>query len=212
MGSADYSAYDLKRFQSKRVKLTDEEPVATRLEKTIRLLDKSLTLQERHRLMSAASPFEYLLEATRLAVRHGFGLEHNQASKYLDSAILRGIEASNRLRQRAEPSIGTTEVAELLSVSPETIRQYVARRQLLALTKGTRDRVFPLFQFHDHQILPGFSDVFNALGLISPYRALSFFLDPHPDLGGKSSIEALKKGKFNEVIRTAHRFVAVHGT
>jgi hypothetical protein len=212
MATVNHFVNDLKQYQAKEGDLIGQQPVMSRLERTIRLLYKNLTPQERRQLMSVASPFEYLLEATRLAVRHGFGLERDQSSKYLNSAILRGLETSNKLRERAEPSIGTTEVAKLLNVSTETIRQNVIRGQLLALTKGSRDRVFPLFQFHEHQILPGFSDVLATLGSISPYRALSFFLDPHPDLGGKPAIEALRKGKIDEVIRSAHRFVAAHGT
>ncbi|HUB66842.1 MAG TPA: helix-turn-helix domain-containing protein [Candidatus Methylacidiphilales bacterium] len=206
------AAGELKQYQAKGGKVVGGQAVMGRLQKTIQLLDKNLTAPERRQLMSAASPFEFLLKATRLAVIHGFGLENDQSSEKLNRAILRGLETSQRLRERAEPTLGTSEAAKLLNVSPETIRQKVKRRQLLALSKGSQDRVFPRFQFHEHQVLPGFSDALAALGPISPYRALSFFLDDHPELGGKPAIEALRKGRIDEVIRSAHRFVAAHGT
>jgi hypothetical protein len=206
------SADELKQYQAKGWKVADSQPVMGRLEKTIRLLDQNLTAPERRQLMSAASPFEFLLKVTRLAVIHGFGLENDQSSKYINRAMLRGLETSQRLRERAEPTLGTSEVAKLLNVSPDTIRQNVKRRQLLALSKGSQDRVFPSFQFIEHQVLPGFSDALVALGPISPYRALSFFLDDNPELEGKPAIKALREGEIDSVIRSAHRFVTSHGT
>jgi hypothetical protein len=203
---------DLKQYQAKGRKVAGGQPVMGRLEKTIRLLDQSLTAPERRQLMSAVTPFEFLLKVTRLAVIHGFGLENSQSSKSLNRAMLRGLETSQRLRERAEPTMGTSEVAKLLNVSPETIRQNVKRRQLLALSKGSQDRVFPSFQFREHQVLPGFADALAALGPISPYRALSFFLDDNPGLGGKPAIKALRDGEIDAVIRSAHRFVSAHGT
>jgi hypothetical protein len=206
------SADELKQYQAKGWKVAGSQPVMGRLEKTIRLLDQNLTAPERRKLMSAASPFEFLLKVTRLAVIHGFSLENDQSSKYINRAMLRGLETSQRLRERAEPTLGTSEVAKLLNVSPDTIRQNVKRHQLLALSKGSQDRVFPSFQFIEHQVLPGFSDALVALGPISPYRALSFFLDDNPELDGEPAIKALREGEIDSVIRSAHRFVTSHGT
>ena len=56
--------------------------------------------------------------------------------KQLHDARLRGLERMTELRKAAEPVLETGAVCELLSLSRETIRKKVARRQLLALPKG----------------------------------------------------------------------------
>ena len=95
--------------------------------------------------------------------------------KQLHEARLRGLERMTELRKAAEPVLETGDVCEFLSLSRETIRKKVARRQLLALPKGG-DRVFPAFQFQDGDVFPGFAEVLNALASDSPFVALSCLL------------------------------------
>ena len=89
-------------------------------------------------------------------------------------------------------------------------RKKVDRRQLLALPKGG-DRVFPAFQFHQGDVVAGFSEVLEALHTESPFVALSFLLSRSRDFGDKTAIEALRAGKIEEVVLEARGFLK-HGS
>ena len=143
----------------------------------------------------------YLMAAARLAIV-ALGISADVVEKQLHDARLRGLERMTELRKAAEPVLETGAVCDLLSLSRETIRKKVDRRQLLALPKGG-DRVFPAFQFQDGDVLPGFAEVLNALATDSPFVALSFLLSKNPDFGGRSACELLQAGEVDPVIAEA---------
>src|SRR5262249_53881366 len=93
-------------------------------------------------LQSTPDEATYLLEAARLAVESGCGSK-DAAEKEFHAARLRGLARVAQLRKLAEPCLDTGAVCELLGVSRETIRKKIDRYQVLALPKGSEDRVFP---------------------------------------------------------------------
>ena len=149
------------------------------------------------------------MAAARLAIE-ALGISADVVEKQLHDARLRGLERMTELRKAAEPVLETGAVCELLSLSRETIRKKVDRRQLLALPKGG-DRVFPAFQFQDGDVLPGFAEVLNALANDSPFVALSFLLSKNPDFGGKTACDLLQVGEVDPVIAEARGFLN-HGS
>ena len=72
------------------------------------------------------------------------------------------------------------------------------------------DRVFPAFQFHQGDVVAGFSEVLEALHTESPFVALSFLLSRSADFGNKTAIEALQAGNIDEVVLEARGFLK-HG-
>ena len=152
-------------------------------------------------LQTTTNEVGYLMAAARLAIE-ALGISADVVEKQLHDARLRGLERMTELRKAAEPVLETGAVCELLSLSRETIRKKVDRRQLLALPKGG-DRVFPAFQFQDGDVLPGFAEVLNALANDSPFVALSFLLSKNPDFGGRSACELLQAGEVDPVIAEA---------
>ena len=160
-------------------------------------------------LQTTTNEVGYLMAAARLAIE-ALGISADVVEKQLHDARLRGLERMTELRKAAEPVLETGAVCELLSLSRETIRKKVDRRQLLALPKGG-DRVFPAFQFQDGDVLPGFAEVLNALANDSPFVALSFLLSKNPDFGGKTACDLLQVGEVDPVIAEARGFLN-HGS
>ena len=160
-------------------------------------------------LQTTTNEVGYLMAAARLAIE-ALGISADVVEKQLHDAQLRGLERMTELRKAAEPVLETGAVCELLSLSRETIRKKVDRRQLLALPKGG-DRVFPAFQFQDGDVLPGFAEVLNALANDSPFVALSFLLSKNPDFGGKTACDLLQVGEVDPVIAEARGFLN-HGS
>ena len=160
-------------------------------------------------LQTTTNEVGYLMAAARLAIE-ALGISADVVEKQLHDARLRGLERMTELRKAAEPVLETGAVCDLLSLSRETIRKKVDRRQLLALPKGG-DRVFPAFQFQDGDVLPGFAEVLNALANDSPFVALSFLLSKNPDFGGKTACDLLQVGEVDPVIAEARGFLN-HGS
>ena len=160
-------------------------------------------------LQTTTNEVGYLMAAARLAIE-ALGISADVVEKQLHDARLRGLERMTELRRAAEPVLETGAVCKLLSLSRETIRKKVDRRQLLALPKGG-DRVFPAFQFQDGDVLPGFAEVLNALANDSPFVALSFLLSKNPDFGGRTACELLQAGEVDPVIAEARGFLN-HGS
>ena len=191
---------------------TLEPPVQQALERGRKTLEAILT-RARPRdvgsLQSTANEAAFLIEAARMAVESGCGPQ-DPAEKEFHAARLRGLSHISKLRKMAEPCLDAASVCDLLGVSRETIRKKVDRRQLLALPKGSEDRVYPAFQFDGGAVLTGLAAVLAALNT-DPFVALSFLLGRHRSLGNVSAIESLKAGKTEEVLAEAGSFLQQGG-
>jgi len=123
---------------------------------------------------------------------------------------MRGLTRVAELRKMAEPCLETGAVCALLGVSRETIRKKLERKQLLALPKGSEDRVFPAFQFKSGKVLPGIAKVLSALDT-DPFVALSFLLSRNSFFESKTALEALVAGRIDEVVAEAGSYLE-HGS
>ena len=191
---------------------TIDAPIQEALDRGTRTLKTVLTKagsKSVGSLQTTTNEIGYLMAIARLAIE-ALGIPADVAEKQLHDAWLRGLKRMTELRKAAEPVLETGDVCEFLSLSRETIRKKVDRRQLLALPKGG-DRVFPAFQFQDGDVLPGLAEVLNALASDSPFVALSFLLSKQPDFGGRTACELLQAGKVAPVIAEARGFLG-HGS
>jgi hypothetical protein len=191
---------------------TMEPPVQQALERGTRTLEavlRRLRPRDVGSLQSTTNEATFLIEAARLAVESGL-VGKNDSERDFQAARLRSLARVAELRKMAEPFLETGQVCELLGVSRETIRKKVERKQLLALPKGSEDRVFPAFQFDGGTVVSGVERVLEVLDT-DPFAALSFFLGLNPFLGKRSAIEALKAGKVEEVVAEAGSYLE-HGS
>lgn len=171
-----------------------------RATKTLESLFHRLRPRDLGPLQTADTESTFLIEVARLAVEAG---TTETARTDLQRARLRGLSRVAELRKLGEPYLGTGQVCELLGVSRETIRKKVDRKQLLALPRGSEDRVFPAFQFGEGRTVPGVKEVLQILPGDSPFLALSFFMSRSPSFGNKTAIEALLAGNTQAVIAEA---------
>jgi len=188
-----------------------ERPVQQALErgtKTLQTILSRLRPRQLGALQTTSNEATFLIEVARLAVESGVedGVEND-----FHQARLRALARVAELRKMAEPCLGTGQVCKLLGVSRETIRKKVDRKQLLALPKGSEDRVFPAFQFKEGELLPGIKEVLEVLPGDSPFVALSFLLSRSPFFRNKTAVDALKAGMVKEVLAEAGSYLK-HGS
>jgi hypothetical protein len=169
--------------------------------RTLENVFRKVRLRDFGPLQSTTNEVTFLIEATRLAVESGFA-GANGAERDFNDARLRGLARVAELRKMAEPCLETGAVCDLLGVSRETIRKKLERKQLLALPKGSEDRVFPAFQFKGGKVLTGVDQVLDALDT-DPFVALSFFLSRNSCFGNKTAVEALNAGMIEAVVAEA---------
>ena len=160
-------------------------------------------------LQRTTSEVSFLIGAARLAVEAGL-VGQDTVERDFDEARMRGLTRVAELRKMAEPCLETGAVCALLGVSRETIRKKLERKQLLALPKGSEDRVFPAFQFKSGKVLPGIAKVLSALDT-DPFVALSFLLSRNSFFESKTALEALVAGRIDEVVAEAGSYLE-HGS
>jgi len=188
-----------------------ERPVQQALErgtKTLQTIFRKLRPKQLGALQTTSNEATFLIEVARLAVESGF---EDRVESDFHQARLRALARVAELRKMAEPCLDTGQVCKLLGVSRETIRKKVDRKQLLALPKGSEDRVFPAFQFKEGELLPGMKEVLEVLPGDSPFVALSFLLSRSPFFRNKTAVDALKAGMLKEVIAEAGSYLE-HGS
>lgn len=108
----------------------------------------------------------------------------------------------------AEGGVLTPEqVSERLNRTRQAVHQRQRKGQLLAVP-GVRGAVYPVWQFTDDEVVPGFSEVLEALGDTPPAMAVQFFLTGRDTLGGERPLDALRAGRVAEVRGAAAEFTA----
>lgn len=116
---------------------------------------------------------------------------------------LRGIELRQEMLKKSGGVLSSGRVAELLNVSRQGVDKRRAANRLLALTQGRRGYSYPSFQFEDGKTVDGLEEVLRSLSALDPWMQLRFFTSPHERLGNKTSIEALRSGRVNDVVKAA---------
>lgn len=120
----------------------------------------------------------------------------------LTGARERGRALATRVLTRPE-MLSSDSFAERIGVSRETVRQKLARHEVLGLAGAKRGWRFPSWQVsEDGQLLPGLPQLFAALGG-HPWTVYRFLLQRHPELGGTTGLAALRQGRIEEVLEVA---------
>jgi hypothetical protein len=116
---------------------------------------------------------------------------------------LRGFELRQEMIKKSGGVLSSGKVAELLNVTRQAVDKRRAANQLLALTQGRRGYSYPSFQLEEGKTLRGLEQVLKTLSALDPWMQLRFFTSPHERLGNETPIEALRGGRFNEVVKAA---------
>jgi len=99
--------------------------------------------------------------------------------------------------------LSAEEFGKLIGVSRVTVNQKRQRREVLALEGAKRGYRFPEWQIGaDGKPFDALPELFDRLGR-SPWEVYRFLVQHHPELGGLTGVEALRRGRTTDVIDAA---------
>jgi hypothetical protein len=121
---------------------------------------------------------------------------------------LRSIGADDDALAEEGGAVPDAAFAKLLSVSRSTVHNYREAGRLFALPRGPRNLVYPAWQIHKGQLLPGLDAVLKVLHAkrTSPAGLLLFFLTPAEALDDRRPLDLLRGGELAEVMAHAQRY------
>jgi hypothetical protein len=107
--------------------------------------------------------------------------------------LARGIEHRDKLVQRAGGMLSAEEAGLLLHIGRQAVDKRRRNKTLLAVRQAG-DWFYPRAQFHEHEVIPGISEIVKGLEVSGPWVTLEFMLTSDSVLDGLSPREALLKG------------------
>lgn len=109
----------------------------------------------------------------------------------------------------------TTGVTVLLAppganpISKQAVEQRRKRGTVLALKTSDKKWIYPTWQFVDHEVLPGLSEVLLVFGEAPAWSVATWLTTPASDLEGASPADWLREGRDRgSVLRAAQRMAA----
>jgi hypothetical protein len=127
----------------------------------------------------------------------------------LADAKLRGQLRRKELLEAEGGVLGPEQVGSLLGIQRQSVDKRRKAGTILALELGHRF-VYPAWQIEANSTLPHLEEVLEALKDHDEWRKLSFFVNGNVRLGGESPLNALRAGKYDEVLKAA-RSLGEHG-
>lgn len=121
-------------------------------------------------------------------------------------AIARGAEVKRDLLERAGGVLNSSQVAQALGITRQSVDKRRLRRKLLAVPSGSGDYLYPVCQFTPEGVVSGFGQVLGAFAVESPWTQLSLLLNPAPALGDRSVLDALRAGEPDKAAAVATAF------
>jgi hypothetical protein len=104
---------------------------------------------------------------------------------------------------RSPEMVTAREFGALIGASHETVNQKRKSGEVLALEGATRGLRYPKWQVTaDGRLLPGLSDLFEALGG-QPWTVYRFLLQRHGELAGETALDALKLNRVDQALAVA---------
>lgn len=166
--------------------------------------------------LSDAAPAEALKEALRAPTDVGgvaslisdlavLGLDESGLDPWAEE-LAKGALLKQELLREAGGAFTTSEVAQLLGISRQAVDQRARRGKLLAVPRGSGERLYPACQFDASGVLPGFGQLLAAFQVDDPWVRLSVLLDEDASLGGRTVVQALRDGDAAAATRVARGF------
>ncbi|HLN25471.1 MAG TPA: hypothetical protein VK558_15975 [Patescibacteria group bacterium] len=156
-------------------------------------------------------------DAKRMAAGHGAAIqatimpddaehENETSEQALERALHDAKARGDAVKQEllADPEmLSTAGIAERLGMSGEGVRLKHKRHEVLGVNFAKRGIRYPGWQvLENRQLLPALPQIFSILG-DNPWGVYRFLLQSHPELGGSRALDALKRGRIDEVLAAA---------
>jgi hypothetical protein len=108
---------------------------------------------------------------------------------------------------KGEDMLTARDFGPLIGASHETVHAKRRRFEVLGLEAATRGVKYPRWQVTDAGLpLPGLTQLFTVLGK-QPWTVYRFLRNSHPELGGRTALDALKAGQVEAVVAVARNQV-----
>lgn len=117
----------------------------------------------------------------------------------LAASLMRGVERRRHLLAMEDGTASGQEFADALGISRQAVDKRRRAGALLAVPTGSGDWRYPRWQLKEGKVLRGLEEVMAALGRLSPWTRMDFFLSPDERLGGRRPLDALRKGDKGEI-------------
>lgn len=142
---------------------------------------------------------------------HGQQIDRiEDAQRFARETAEKVIDASKTWQEHLGTFYDVEGVRNLLSRGGRPLsRQAVSKRKnLLALTTGSKRVVYPSFQFRDRTVVQGLDQVLALLPeeLVSRWTLASWLVSKEKHLGGIAPIEALHRGDVDQVVSIARHW------
>ncbi|MCU0286124.1 MAG: helix-turn-helix domain-containing protein [Acidobacteria bacterium] len=168
---------------------------------TVELLD----VESLEKIVSASSNLDVLLSLFEESV-----VQESRVTSQGDplrSFRLKGIQAKSALLKKEGGVITSQQVAELLGISRQAIDKRRRQGNLLAVSLGRRSYFYPVWQFSEDGVLPGFETVLGILKDYDPWMKMIFMLNANHSLKDRSPLEKLREGDLDNVFKAAQSAV-----
>jgi hypothetical protein len=124
----------------------------------------------------------------------------------LTAARIRGIEARQQILTAEGGTWTVEQVARHLHLTRQAVDHRRRAGRLLALPVGRHGYLYPAWQFGTEGVLTGLEPILTALDPHDAWGKVIFLLSPHPDLDGKTPVQALRAGRTGSVRELADAF------
>lgn len=176
--------------------------------RALRAVESLLTVLEPDALEeAAAAPTD--IEVLLGALQQPSVLSSILARDPFAEARLLGQKRRKELLEMEGGVLGPEEIGHLLHIQRQSVDKRRKAGTLLAVEVGNRF-LYPAWQIEDNKTLLHLEEVLEALKHHDEWRKLSFFVNGNVRLGGQSPLYALRKGRYDEVLKAA-KSLGEHG-
>ncbi len=122
----------------------------------------------------------------------------------LAGARMRGIEFKRQMIECEGGAKSTSEVADLLKVSPQAVNKKRALGKFISVELGKKGFYYPVWQFG----LAGLEAALNAMPEADGWTRMNFFLNPNDGLDGERPLDVLRRdgAPLDLVVKAAEAF------
>ncbi len=170
------------------------------------MVDEFTGVIRKHRDQDPTTVARLLNVAFHLSIGARESREHKLAR-----AVVRGLEARQKLAEAEGGSLSSEDVARQLRISKTAVLKRLGAGRLLAWREERLQAArFPCWQFDRHgQVLPGLGQVLAILNQderLDAWGKVVFFLQEKSSLGDRRPLDLLREGRSKEVCLAAHAY------
>ena len=176
------------------------------LRRSVKMLERVSSSASSEALKSALScPTDVGGVATLLSDLAPLDVDLSSVDPFVEAMAL-GAAIKQELLTSGGGGLTSSQVASALGITRQAVDKRRIRHALLAVPNGSGEYLYPACQFTSAGVIPGLEEVLRAFQIRSPWTQLSALLAAAPALGGRTILEALKRGALERAIAIAASF------